>query len=54
MVAFHAKILLGIRDLLDTPNASDPANGEAYDLFMKSKSAYNSRVKQLAIQYTPS
>eukprot|EP00177_Eucheuma_denticulatum_P002508 GFKZ01004504.1.p1 GENE.GFKZ01004504.1~~GFKZ01004504.1.p1 ORF type:complete len:158 (-),score=12.26 GFKZ01004504.1:537-1010(-) len=47
------QILLGIQDLLDTPNPEDPANGEAYDLFMKSKPAYNNRVKQIAIQYTP-
>lgn len=45
------QILLGIQDLLDTPNANDPANGEAYDLFMKSKPAYNNRVKQIAQQY---
>jgi ubiquitin-conjugating enzyme E2 I len=48
------QVLLGIQDLLDTPNASDPANGEAYDLYMKSKSAYTTKVKQIAAANTPS
>lgn len=48
------KILLGIQDLLDNPNANDPANGDAYELFIKSKPAYNNKVKQIAAQYTPS
>jgi ubiquitin-conjugating enzyme E2 I len=47
------QILMGIQDLLDTPNALDPANGEAYDLFMKSKTAYNNRIKQIAAQNAP-
>lgn len=47
------QILLGIQDLLDNPNASDPANGEAYDLFMKSKNQYNNRIKQIASQFAP-
>lgn len=47
------QILLGIRDLLDGPNANDPANGEAYDLYMKSRSAYNNKVKQIAAQFAP-
>lgn len=45
------QILLGIQDLLDTPNAQDPANAEAHDLFMKSKPAYQNRVKQIAAEY---
>lgn len=49
---FHIQILLGIQDLLDNPNAKDPANGEAYDLFIKSRTAYNNRVKQIASQYS--
>jgi ubiquitin-conjugating enzyme E2 I len=48
------QVLLGIQDLLDTPNASDPANGEAYDLYMKSKVAYTNKVKQIAAANTPS
>ncbi len=39
--------------MLNNPNASDPANGEAYDLFMKSRQSYNNRVKQVAAHYTP-
>lgn len=47
------QILLGIQDLLDTPNAMDPANGEAYDLFMKSRAQYNNRIRQIALANTP-
>ncbi len=42
------QILLGIQDLLDTPNAADPANGEAYELFTKSKAAYDVKIRQIA------
>ncbi|PXF48528.1 SUMO-conjugating enzyme ubc9 [Gracilariopsis chorda] len=47
------QILLGIQDLLDNPNTKDPANGEAYDLFMKSRVSYNNRVKQVAAENAP-
>lgn len=47
------QILLGIQDLLDTPNALDPANGEAYDLYMKSRAQYNNRIKQIAAANIP-
>jgi ubiquitin-conjugating enzyme E2 I len=42
------QILLGVQDLLDTPNVLDPANGEAYETFMKSKVAYKNKVKTIA------
>lgn len=47
------QILLGVQDLLDTPNPDDPANGEAHELFMQSKDAYTNRVKQVAAQNIP-
>eukprot|EP00172_Hildenbrandia_rubra_P002667 Plantae.Rhodophyta-Hildenbrandia_rubra.ctg3698.p1 GENE.Plantae.Rhodophyta-Hildenbrandia_rubra.ctg3698~~Plantae.Rhodophyta-Hildenbrandia_rubra.ctg3698.p1 ORF type:complete len:158 (+),score=20.88 Plantae.Rhodophyta-Hildenbrandia_rubra.ctg3698:295-768(+) len=47
------QILLGIQDLLDTPNPSDPANGDAYDLYMKSRNAYIAKIKQIAAAATP-
>lgn len=47
------QILLGVQDLLDTPNVLDPANGEAYDIFMKSKVSYQNRVKQVAASNPP-
>lgn len=47
------QILLGVQDLLDTPNVLDPANGEAYDIFMKSKVSYQNRVKAVAASNPP-
>ncbi|BGP54236.1 SUMO conjugating enzyme Hus5 [Rhodotorula sphaerocarpa] len=50
-------ILLGIQDLLDAPNADDPAQLEAYTTFKyvseKDRSAYEKRVKQQAREYIP-
>lgn len=37
-----AQILLGIQELLDSPNPDDPAQVEAYTLFKKDKFAYES------------
>jgi len=34
------QIVLGIQDLLDNPNAEDPAQSEAYILFKRDKDAY--------------
>jgi ubiquitin-protein ligase len=31
---FHAKILLGIQELLDSPNANSPAQKDAYQLYV--------------------
>lgn len=42
------QILLGVQSLLDTPNASDPANGDAYALFTRSKAAYTEKIRQIA------
>ncbi|KEI38888.1 uncharacterized protein L969DRAFT_95055 [Mixia osmundae IAM 14324] len=42
------QILLGIQDLLDTPNPDDPAQADAYYLFKKDKAAYEKRIKQQA------
>ncbi|KAG0657649.1 E2 SUMO-conjugating protein ubc9 [Rhodotorula mucilaginosa] len=47
------QILLGIQDLLDAPNADDPAQLEAYTTFKKDKAAYEKRVKQQAKEYIP-
>mmetsp|Transcript_3668 Transcript_3668/g.7023 ORF Transcript_3668/g.7023 Transcript_3668/m.7023 type:complete len:160 (+) Transcript_3668:156-635(+) len=42
------QILLGIQDLLNEPNPSDPAHPEAHDMFIRNKNAYNARVKHIA------
>mmetsp|Transcript_111178 Transcript_111178/g.166548 ORF Transcript_111178/g.166548 Transcript_111178/m.166548 type:complete len:157 (+) Transcript_111178:42-512(+) len=46
------QILLGVQSLLDTPNANDPAQQEAYSLYMQNKEVYTKRVKQQAAKYT--
>ncbi|KAF8321770.1 ubiquitin-conjugating enzyme 9 [Clavulina sp. PMI_390] len=47
------QILLGIQDLLNDPNANDPAQTEAYTLFKNDKTAYEKRVKQQARENIP-
>jgi|TARA_A100001015_G_scaffold178682_1_gene198635 ubiquitin-conjugating enzyme E2 I len=42
------QILIGIQDLLDTPNINDPANSTANQLYKTNKSAYNQKIKQEA------
>jgi len=45
------QILLGIQDLLNTPNIRDPAQAEAYTIFTQNKSEYDKRVKQQADKF---
>ena len=47
------QILLRGQSLLDTPNAADPEQQEAYSLYMQNKEVYARRVKQQAAKYTP-
>lgn len=42
------QILLGIQDLMDQPNPSDPAQTEGYQLFMQQPEEYKKRVRQQA------
>lgn len=42
------QLLLGIQDLLDDPNPSDPAQSDAFVMFQKDVSAYERRVRQQA------
>ena len=46
------QMLLGIQDLLDTPNPESPAQNEAYNLFIRDKAAYKRRIKQEALKNT--
>jgi ubiquitin-conjugating enzyme E2 I len=41
------QILLGVQELLDTPNPDSPAQAEAYNLFKKDLPAYQSKVKRI-------
>lgn len=45
-------MLLGIQDLLDTPNPNSPAQSEAYNLFQNNKAEYKRRVKMEARKNT--
>jgi len=45
------QILLGIQHLLSEPNASDPAQAEAYSIFTTNKTEYERRVRQQAQKY---
>jgi len=42
------QIVLGIQDLLDNPNADDPAQTDAYMLYKKDKDAYTRKIRQVA------
>ena len=37
------QILLGIQELLNEPNARDPAQAEAYSIYMQDKTEYDKR-----------
>ncbi|CBI19485.3 hypothetical protein VitviT2T_027525 [Vitis vinifera] len=47
------QILVGIQDLLDQPNAADPAQTDGYQLFIQEPAEYKRRVRQQAKQYPP-
>lgn len=42
------QILLGIQELLDNPNTASPANGDAHEMYVKSRSSYDSKIKKIA------
>ena len=47
------QVLLGVQDLLDSPNLSDPAQREAFIMCRDKRAEYIERVKQLARSYDP-
>ncbi|PVU99396.1 hypothetical protein BB559_000755 [Furculomyces boomerangus] len=47
------QILLGVQDLLNDPNNSDPAQSEAYHMFKNNKVAYEKKILQQARDHTP-
>ena len=48
------QVLLGVQDLLDTPNLSDPAQREAWLLCKDDRKAYEEKVRSLAKKYAES
>ena len=47
------QMLLGIQDLLDTPNPNSPAQTDAYQLYIRDRAAYSRRVKEEARKNVP-
>jgi len=47
------EVLVGVQDLLDTPNEKDPANAKANHAYLKNKAEYKRRVKAEAAMYKP-
>lgn len=47
------QILLGIQDLLDTPNLASPAQSEAYLMLSRDKAEYERLVKAQVLKYPP-
>ena len=45
------QILMGIQDLLDSPNPASPAQSEAYMLFTNDRADYDRKVKEQALRY---
>ena len=47
------QILLGIQDLLDNPNASDPAQSQATQLMRADLNGYNAKIRRQAAAMVP-
>ena len=41
------QVLVGVQDLLDTPNTNDPASGPANAMFKTNRSQYNAKIQAL-------
>lgn len=48
------QILLGLQEMLDTPNPLSPANTVAAQLFTKKKAEYQRKIKEQAAKFVPS
>jgi len=48
-----AQLLLGIQDLLDSPNENDPAQAEPYKLYKENREEYNRRVRAQVLKFPP-
>lgn len=47
------QILMGVQDLLDTPNENSPANGQANKIYLRDKNEYKKKVKDEARKHKP-
>jgi ubiquitin-conjugating enzyme E2 I len=47
------EILLGVQELLDTPNLDSPAQADPYHLLKRNPAAYEKRVRELARAFRP-
>jgi ubiquitin-conjugating enzyme E2 I len=47
------QILLGVQDLLDSPNPKSAANGPALQLYQKSKKEYDQKIREIAARSKP-
>lgn len=47
------QILLGIQELLNTPNPESPAQADAYNLFRKNRPGYEEKVRQIVRENPP-
>uniref|UniRef100_A0A914DS15 UBC core domain-containing protein n=1 Tax=Acrobeloides nanus TaxID=290746 RepID=A0A914DS15_9BILA len=45
------QLLMGIQDLLNAPNIEDPAQADAYQIFVQNRAEYEKRVKRQALQF---
>eukprot|EP00053_Salpingoeca_punica_P009738 m.87671 g.87671 ORF g.87671 m.87671 type:complete len:159 (+) comp15139_c0_seq2:27-503(+) len=45
------QILLGIQDLLNSPNINDPAQADAFHIFQRNREEYEMRVRQQAKRF---
>eukprot|EP00736_Rhodelphis_marinus_P001790 Rmarinus@m.25829 len=43
-----SRILLGIQELLSTPNEKSPAQADAYHLYIKNRTAYDAKIREIA------
>lgn len=48
------QVLLGVQDLLDSPNNSDPAQGQASSLLRSDPAGYKNRIRKQAQLRAPS
>jgi ubiquitin-conjugating enzyme E2 I len=48
-----AEVLLGVQSLLSTPNATDPANWDVNEMYVKNREEYDAGVEREVKKYTP-
>uniref|UniRef100_A0A7S0UUN9 SUMO-conjugating enzyme UBC9 n=1 Tax=Polytomella parva TaxID=51329 RepID=A0A7S0UUN9_9CHLO len=47
------QLLLGIQELLDSPNAKSPAQADAYEMFTTNIQEYRKKVRKQSLSYPP-